>query len=181
MTRRTVAPRANRWIFVAATLLAFPSCGRNKFAQELDLESAAIALARESKDGQYSLVTTKELYGRIKNGDSDFVLIDAMPAKSFAAEHIKGAKNFVFPKDAMNTWDAGETGGKTKDEYAELLGKDKSRPVVVYCGYVQCLRSHNAAMWAKRLGFEVVQRHPGGLFAWKGASYPLVASDSESP
>ena len=32
-----------------------------------------------------------------------------------------------------------------------------------------------AAMWAKKLGYKNVYRHPGGIFAWKGAKYPTEA------
>lgn len=159
-----------------AYLFALPSCGRDRFAQELGLEADAVALTREGLRGEYTMLTTKELRKRLQEGDqASYLLVDAMPANSFAKEHIEGAKNFLFPKDAMNTWDSTETGGKSKADYEDFLGPDKKRPIFVYCGFVKCLRSHNAAMWARRLGYEVVQRHPGGLFAWKGAGYPLAS------
>jgi rhodanese-related sulfurtransferase len=28
-------------------------------------------------------------------------------------------------------------------------------------------------MWAKKLGYKNVYRFPGGIFAWKGAGYPI--------
>jgi rhodanese-related sulfurtransferase len=32
-------------------------------------------------------------------------------------------------------------------------------------------------MWAKRLGYTDVYRFPGGIYAWKGADYPVEGSD----
>ena len=45
--------------------------------------------------------------------------------------------------------------------------------VVIYCGFVKCTRSHNGAAWAVKLGYKNVYRYSGGVFAWKGAKYPL--------
>lgn len=63
--------------------------------------------------------------------------------------------------------------GKTEADYAALLGTDKNIPVVVYCGFVKCGRSDNGALWARKLGYTKVYRVPGGVFAWKGAKYPV--------
>ena len=72
----------------------------------------------------------------------------------------------------MLTWDSIETAGKSQADYEKLLGSDKNKTIVVYCGFVKCTRSHNGAMWAKKLGYTNVFRHPGGIFAWKGAGFP---------
>jgi len=37
---------------------------------------------------------------------------------------------------------------------------------------VKCTRSHNAAVFAKKLGYKNVYCFPGGIFAWKGADHP---------
>ena len=68
-----------------------------------------------------------------------------------------------------------ETAGKTEQEFVQLLGPDKSKLIVIYCGFVKCTRSHNGAMWAVKNGYTNVYRHPGGVFAWKGAKYPTAA------
>jgi rhodanese-related sulfurtransferase len=73
----------------------------------------------------------------------------------------------------METWDTKETDGKTQADYAALLGEDKARPIVVYCGFVKCTRSHNGAAWARKLGYQNVYRYSGGIFAWKGAGYEI--------
>jgi rhodanese-related sulfurtransferase len=73
----------------------------------------------------------------------------------------------------MTAWDTKETDGKTQGEYADLLGSDKDKLIVIYCGFVKCTRSHNGAAWAVKLGYKNVYRYPGGIFAWKGAKYPV--------
>ena len=98
-----------------------------------------------------------------------------MPESSFTKEHLPGAINFLFPVPRMNTWNTKETAGKTEADYAALLGTNKAIPLVIYCGFVNCTRSDNGAVWARKLGFTKVYRVPGGLFAWKGAKLPLEA------
>ncbi len=75
----------------------------------------------------------------------------------------------------MSEWNSEEKAGKTAEDFVALLGEDKDRMIVVYCGFVKCTRSHNGALWAVKLGYTNVYRHPGGIFAWKGAKYPMNA------
>jgi rhodanese-related sulfurtransferase len=79
------------------------------------------------------------------------------------------AKQFHFPIPDMVEWDSKETDGKSQEEYLKLLGPDKEKKIIVYCGFVKCTRSHNGALWAKKLGYKNVYRYPGGIYAWKGA------------
>ena len=145
---------------------------KNKFEQEVDKEQVTVKLVREVQKGGYDIVTTEELKGWIDAG-KDILIIDTMPYEaSYKKIHVPGAKQFLFPIPDMNTWDTKETAGKTEEEYIQLLGPDKDRVIVVYCGFVKCTRSHNGAAWAKKLGYKNVYRHLGGIFAWKGADYP---------
>ena len=68
----------------------------------------------------------------------------------------------------------GELTVQQKAEFEALLGPDKDKTIVVYCGFVKCTRSHNGAAWALKLGYTNVYRHPGGIFAWKGAAHPMA-------
>ena len=63
------------------------------------------------------------------------------------------------------------------EDYEALLGADKDKLVVVYCGFTACGRSHNAALWARRKGYKNVKRYPGGIYAWKGMGLPTVAAE----
>jgi len=149
------------------------SAFQNKFEKELEKEAGAVKLVREVQRGGYDVVTTEELKQWIDAG-KDMVIVDTMPYEdSFKKAHVPGAKQFLFPIPAMADWDTKETGGKTQADFAALLGTDKSRTIVIYCGFVKCTRSHNGAAWAKKLGYQKVYRHSGGIFAWKGAGYPI--------
>jgi len=152
--------------------------GGSKFEKEVETEQAAVKLARETVEGGYGLITTAELKELLDSEEGkNVVIIDTMPYEdSYKKEHVPGAKQFLFPIPPMTEWDAKETGGKTQDDYAALLGPDKNKTIVVYCGFVKCTRSHNGAMWAKKLGYSKVLRQPGGIFAWKGAKHPTEAA-----
>ncbi|MCI5126303.1 MAG: rhodanese-like domain-containing protein, partial [Candidatus Electrothrix sp. AR5] len=146
---------------------------KNKFEKEVEKEQGAVKLTRETVQGDYDLITTEELK-KLIDSNKGALVIDTMPYEdSYKKNHIPGAKQFLFPIPPMETWDTKETGGKSQDDYAALLGTDKDKTIVVYCGFVKCTRSHNGAMWARKLGYTKVLRHPGGIFAWKGAEYPV--------
>ncbi len=150
-------------------------CGTNQFQQELQIEASAIKLANETIKGKYPLISTQELKALIDGGTS-FFLIDAMPAaSSYDQAHIPGAENFEFPKDAIDSWNDETMPGRSKDDYEQLLGADKDRLIVVYCGFVACARSHNAAVFARELGYTNVKRYPGGIYAWRGAGNAVSA------
>jgi rhodanese-related sulfurtransferase len=113
-------------------------------------------------------VTTQELKGWIDQNKS-MLIIDTMPyADSYVKQHIPGAVSMVFPIPEMKSLD-----DKTKVDLEKLLGPDKNRIIVFYCGFVKCTRSHNGAMWAVKLGYKNVYRHPGGIKAWDEADYPV--------
>ena len=146
---------------------------KNKFEKEVEKETAGVKLVREVRRGDYDLVTTAELKTWIDAGKK-MLIIDTMPYEaSYKKNHVPGAKQFLFPIPDMDTWDIQETGGKTQSDFTTLLGSDKERPIVVYCGFVKCTRSHNGATWARKLGDRNVYRYAGGIFAWKGAGYEV--------
>lgn len=139
---------------------------------EVELEGKAIKLANEVQRGDYNVLSTAELKSALAKGD--ILVVDTMPYEaSYKKNHIPGAKQFLFPIPDMKTWDAKETGGKTQAEFEAMLGANKDRMLVFYCGFVKCTRSHNGAMWARKLGYTNVYRHPGGIKAWKEAGYTV--------
>ena len=164
------------FLTLGATSASALGFGKNKFEKEVEKEQGAVKLARETVQGDYDLITTEELK-KLIDSNKDALVIDTMPYEdSYKKNHIPGAKQFLFPIPPMETWDTKETGGKSQDDYAALLGPDKNKTIVVYCGFVKCTRSHNGAMWARKLGYTKVLRHPGGIFAWKGAEYPVESA-----
>jgi thiosulfate/3-mercaptopyruvate sulfurtransferase len=166
---------AKRFFFLSLVCLANAiGCGTNKFEAEVATEEAAVKLANETLKGGYQLVSTKELK-KMMDSEEDFLLIDAMPAEdSFAKGHIRHAVNFAFPKEVMDEWSDEVMDGREKEDFRQLLGEELDRKIVVYCGFVKCARSHNAAICARELGFTNVYRYPGGIHAWRGSGYALT-------
>ena len=155
---------------LAAMVFGMSSCD-DKFKKEVEKENSAVKLTREVMKGGYDVVTTGELKQWIDNR-KEMIIVDTMPYKqSYKKAHIPGAKQFLFPIPEMKKWDSRETDDKTSEEYSNLLGADKEKTIVVYCGFVKCTRSHNGALWAKKLGYKNVYRHSGGIYAWKGAGF----------
>jgi rhodanese-related sulfurtransferase len=149
----------------------------NKFEKEVKKEADAVKLAREVQRGGYDVVTTAELKKWI-DSEKDMLIVDTMPfADSYKKQHLPGAVQFLFPIPDMKDWDTKETDGKTQEDFKKLLGDDKNKLIVIYCGFVKCTRSHNGAEWAVKLGYKNVYRYPGGIFAWKGADFPVEKVD----
>jgi thiosulfate/3-mercaptopyruvate sulfurtransferase len=157
-----------------ASLLGPASGGFCFGKKELETEKISVNLLREVERGGYQIVTTDELKAWI-DGKKDMIIVDTMPYDaSYQKNHVPGAVQFLFPKAGdMTEWNASETAGKSQDDYVKLLGPDKNKTIVVYCGFVKCDRSHNGAMWAVKLGYKNVYRYPGGIKGWKEAKYPV--------
>jgi rhodanese-related sulfurtransferase len=144
----------------------------NKFEAELEKEKEAAKLVTDVQAGGYNVVTTEKLKKWIDEG-REMLIVDTMPFEdSYKKEHVPGAEQFLFPIPDMPEWDAKETDGRSQEDFEALLGPDKGKLIVIYCGFVKCTRSHNGAAWAKKLGYTNVYRYPGGIFAWKGAKHP---------
>lgn len=165
----------NRTKFVAVMVMCcifLISLSVNGFSawggKELETEASAVKLANEVMRGGYKLVSTEELKNWIDQ-KKKMIIIDTMPYEdSYKKEHIPGAVQFEFPIPEVTNLD-----DKTKDAFLKVLGPDKDMPIVMYCGFVKCTRSHNGAMWAVKLGYKNVYRHPGGIKAWKEADYAI--------
>jgi thiosulfate/3-mercaptopyruvate sulfurtransferase len=155
--------------------LAASALAKDMFEEEVDNEALAVKLARDTQAGGYALITAPELKAWMDQGKT-MLLVDTMPFEaSYKKEHAPKAVSFEFPIEAMDTWDTAKTGGKSVQDFEKLLGPDKQRLIVFYCGFVKCTRSHNAALWAKKLGYTNLVRFPGGVYAWKGSKFPVEA------
>jgi thiosulfate/3-mercaptopyruvate sulfurtransferase len=130
-------------------------------------ELIAVNFAREMMDGTYKAITVDDLKKWL-DAKKDMLIVDTMPFDaSYKKRHIPGAVQTEFPIPEMKELDAGK-----KAEFIELLGPNKDRLIVFYCGFTECTRSHNAAMWAVKLGYTNVYRFPGGIEGWTQAGYP---------
>ncbi|MCA9213898.1 MAG: rhodanese-like domain-containing protein [Planctomycetales bacterium] len=167
---------AYRSILIICGLVCIVGCGTNKFEQEVTIEESSVKFARETVNGQYPILTTMEVKKLLDDG-TDCLLLDAMPASSsFNLAHIPGAVNFEFPQEPMDAWTEESMAGRTKEAYQQLLGDDLDRLIVVYCGFVKCARSHNAAVFARELGYTNVQRYAGGIYAWRGSGLAVESN-----
>jgi rhodanese-related sulfurtransferase len=136
--------------------------------KELDTEKIAIAFARQVESGGYNIVSTEELK-KWTDEKKNMLIVDTMPYEaSYKKQHIPDAVQFEFPIPIMTSMDE-----KTKADFLKLLGTDKDRLIVIYCGFTKCTRSHNGAMWAVKFGYKNVYRYPGGIKAWDEADYPI--------
>lgn len=167
-----------KWRFISITfaVVCVLGCGTNKFEQELATEASSVKFAREVVSGQYEILSTSEVQ-KLRDEGTNFLLLDAMPAaSSFDLAHIPGAVNFEFPKEPMDAWTEESMPGRTQEAYRQLLGDDLGRLIVVYCGFVKCARSHNAAVFAQELGYTNVKRYAGGIYAWRGAGLAVESN-----
>lgn len=159
-------------LFASSSAHAF---GGSKFKKEVEKETAAVTFLREVAHGGYDVITTAEL-NDLKASGEEVLIIDTMPfEQSYKKNHVPGAVQFLFPIPEMKEWNSEETAGKSKDDFLRLLGENKDKKIIIYCGFVKCTRSHNGALWAKKLGYNNVYRYPGGIFAWKGAGLEVAS------
>ncbi|MBU1571223.1 MAG: rhodanese-like domain-containing protein [Proteobacteria bacterium] len=137
-------------------------------SKELDTEKIAVNLLKEVERGGYKVVTTAELKGWIDQ-KKEMLIVDTMPYEdSYKKQHVPGAVQMEFPIPELTQLDENK-----KAEFEKLLGPDKDRLIVIYCGFTKCTRSHNGAMWAVKMGYKNVYRYPGGIKAWGEADYPV--------
>ena len=89
--------------------------------------------------------------------DRHALILDVRPAGDYKKGHLLNAVN--VPQQKLG-------------ERLEELGKDKARPVVVYCalGGVAAQAAHQL----KKAGFSEVYPIKGGLNGWLGASLPVT-------
>ncbi|HZP14165.1 MAG TPA: rhodanese-like domain-containing protein [Nevskiaceae bacterium] len=90
--------------------------------------------------------------------DRDAVIVDLRPAAEFKRGHLLNAINLPFAKI---------------EERASEIGKDKARPVLLYCALGSM--ASQAAAKLKKQGFTEVYPLKGGLNAWTGANLPVTA------
>lgn len=89
--------------------------------------------------------------------DRDALIVDLRPANDFKRGHLLHAISVPVAK---------------LDERVSDLGKDKSRPLVLYCALGSV--ATQAATKLKKLGFAEPYPLKGGINGWIGASLPVT-------
>jgi thiosulfate/3-mercaptopyruvate sulfurtransferase len=162
-------------LFVVASLSLVSSCTNPQKVgvsqANVQAEFLAMKACAEKERGGYKFISLGDLKAKL-DGQEDMLVVDTMPYEaSYKKEHIPTAVQFEFPIAEMKTMD-----NEMEKQYRDLLGPDKDKMIVVYCGFVKCGRSHNGAMWAVKQGYTNVYRCLGGIYGWKEAGYPVEAA-----
>ncbi len=163
-------PKNVLWLVVLGVVAVFAltGCGQSWSAKELDTEKLAVNLVQEKARGGYQIIPSPDMKAWIDQ-KKDMLVVDTMPFEdSYKKQHLPGAAHFEFPIPEVKELD-----DATKAKFEKLLGPDKDKLLVFYCGFTKCTRSHNGAMWAVKLGYTNVYRYPGGIKAWMEAGYPV--------
>jgi rhodanese-related sulfurtransferase len=156
----------------AICALALSGCattvGSSPKGLEAPIEKAAMKYAADVKEGGYKVIGTEELKRWLDQGKS-ITLISALPTEDDQRFGIiPGAVNGVLPKSEK------ELTAADRSHLLQVAGADKTKPVVIYCGFVACRRSHIGAKLLVEDGFQNVYRYPGGIIAWQQAGYPVT-------
>ncbi len=103
-------------------------------------------------------VSRAEVQARI--GDPTLVLVDVLPAASYAVGHIPGALSLPLAE---------------VEARAQAIIPDRRADVVTYCASPSCTASREAAARLTALGYTRVRHYTGGLADWKEHGGPLEA------
>ena len=125
-------------VIALVSVFALAACagiGTSPKGLETPIEKASMKLMADVKDGGYKLIGTEELNKWVTE-KKDFLLIDTMPKENFDKVHIKGAVNSPLAKTEKEFTPA------EKENILKIAGSDKSKTIVVYCGFTACRRSH---------------------------------------
>jgi rhodanese-related sulfurtransferase len=117
------------------------------------------------------LLLANELHGILTGGrrlapmeavrlinDREAIVVDVRPVADYKKSHLLNAVNLPLAK---------------LEERAGELGKDKSRPLLVYCALGGT--AVEAASKLRRLGHSEVYPLRGGLNGWLGSNLPVTA------
>lgn len=147
------------------TLAACAGIGTSPKGLEAPIEKASMKLVTDVKDGGYKLIGTEELNKWFTEKKS-LILIDTMPKQDFDKIRIQGAVNSPVAKTEKEFTPA------EKQNILKIAGSDKSKTIVVYCGFTACRRSHLGAKTLIEDGYSSVYRYPGGIVGWKESGLP---------
>ncbi len=116
------------------------------------------------------LLVANEVHGNLSGGkrltameavrminDREPLIIDVRPASDFKKGHLLNAVNLPL--------------AKLEDRLSEL-GKDRSRPLIVYCA--MGVSSREAVAKLRKLGFSEAYPMRGGLNGWLQSNLPIT-------
>lgn len=113
---------------------------------------------------QEYVVETDYMEGKISSVPPDtskFTLIDSRPASVYAKGTIPGAINIPYPKL------------KNSKDVEKLLGEDKNRELIFFCGGLHCNLAPGSAIVAKNAGYTNLKLYHLGFPAWRKTGHPV--------
>ena len=120
------------------------------------------ALLNELRAQGIHVMTATELRKALAS-EKPPVVVDVLPAESYAAAHVKGA--ISIPS------------AQIQGAAARQL-PDKSARIVVYCASFHCGASTSAATALQKLGYTNVYDFKGGLKQWRELGLPIEGSEA---
>ncbi|MAS93422.1 MAG: sulfurtransferase [Verrucomicrobiales bacterium] len=112
--------------------------------------------------GEYPDISISELEEAIQK--KEVIVLDVNGTSSYEKGHIPGAIDFRG----------------NKKEIASLLGEDKDKLVVAYCGGPSCSAYKAGAKAAEEAGFTNIKHLSAGISGWLQASKPTEKADDNS-
>ena len=162
-------------LLAVAAILSFSPAGQASAAQgtspkglESPVEKAAIKFVADVKDGGYMIVSTDELKKWLDEGKKVTIISSLTASDDKEVGTLPGAVNAVIPKTEKELTPSDRT------NLLKVAGLDKEKPIVIYCGFVACRRSHIGAKILVENGFQNVYRHAGGITGWQEMGYPIT-------
>lgn len=153
---------------LSLALVGCASQGTSPKGLEIPIEKAAVKFAADVKEGGYKIVGTEELKKWL-DGGKKATIVSALPvAEDKAFGTLPSSVNGAISKTEKELTQA------DKDNLLKVVGLDKDKTIVIYCGFVACRRSHIGAKILVENGFSNVYRYPGGITAWQEMGYPLI-------
>ena len=128
----------------------------------LGILTATLLLAGAAFAGEYKDISITDLKKAIDAGE--VIVLDVNGSKSYTKAHIPGAIDFRA----------------NSDKIATLLGKDKNKLVVAYCGGPSCSAYKAGASAAEAAGFTNVQHLSAGISGWLASKQPTEAAKGDS-
>ena len=104
-------------------------------------------------------ITTEKLQ-RLQKDTKNLTVVNVLDQEKFSNAHIPGSENVPSSRPDFA-------------KAVEALAGGKDKPVVVYCGSLDCDASPKAAQALEKAGFTQVIDYEGGVRAWKEAGLPL--------
>jgi len=156
---------------IATMILTLSGCatiGTSPKGLEVPIEKAAIRFSADFKDGGYKIVGTEELKKWLDDGKKMTIISTLTVTEERAFGAIPTAVSAAMPKSEK------ELTPEDSEILLRVAGNDKESPVVVYCGFVACRRSHIGAKLLVEKGYKNVFRYPAGIAGWKESGYPLA-------